>query len=767
MIQTSQARVKAAPARKASGELLSRVLSAIRSLKRPVAFSMCVFLASFVRWFDIPSPFAAALIMCLGERSSPYTLPGLGASLALRLMWGVDADVWQYVGCMAIWLLRLRRSPREGFESAALTGLSMLPRAIAAIIASEPIMPILLCFAAIPISMLSTVALRGALISVENGYPMKTLRDRASVALLCLMLVGGLGYFRLPMLNLGHAGAVFLTVTLAYSCGASAGAACGLLCGVSLALTGHESVSLISLGLCGLLCRLAPKKRWLMPPCALAANMVAFFLTTQAQPPISFIAVAVGALAFPPMPERLAERANGFASARAGKSMESRFIRKRIEHLQGAVKQVAASLPTCEDAELSTGMELGALLCSQCSNREQCWIRGKAQTERMLSSMMELSKSGQELDISSLPMLESHGCLRAASIPDMARDALTLRARRGTARAKARFERDQTLNHLGAMLGTLGELELLAAGDSMSDLQAAHIISRAMEELQIPARLEYARRVDGHLQASLRAESVLPIQRHLEGLLRHLEECDMPMSIARAAKGCVELEEIPLYSAAVGTASLCAGAKTDEPQVCGDSVSVQRCEGGRLLLMLSDGMGHGERAHKQSEKTLELLSLLLEAGYTRRQAITAVNGIMLGTQDESFSTVDLCDIDLWSGDVYSEKLGACASWVVRGNHYKRIDGASLPLGIMEEASPTATQFRLHSGDILVMMSDGVADIFPQDDEITGLLGESLFIQPQRMADAILRNALLLGDGKPRDDMSVVVVLIMDRRRGVM
>ena len=157
--------------------------------------------------------------------------------------------------------------------------------------------------------------------------------------------------------------------------------------------------------------------------------------------------------------------------------------------------------------------------------------------------------------------------------------------------------------------------------------------------------------------------------------------------------------------------------------------------------------------------------LLLEAGYTRRQAITAVNGIMLGAQeDERFSTVDLADVDLWTGDVYSEKLGACASWVVRGNHMKKIEGASLPLGIVEEAAATSAQYRLHSGDILILMSDGVSDAFENDEQLRRALNESLYIQPQRMADALLRNALLAGGGTPRDDMSVMVLLLIDRQQ---
>ena len=750
-----------------------------RNAARPIALTLCIFLASHVRWLQIPSPFAAVLLLSETGASSPFTLIGLAASLALRLMWGVDVDAWQYVGCAALWLIKLKCKPRQGLETAALAGLAMMPRAVAALMGSGSPMSMLLACAAVPVGMLCAAYIHGALAALENGLPTGGARERVSASLICLVVISGLGYFRLLGVNLGQAAAAAATLAAAYACGSACGATCGLVCGLALALTGHDVSMAFGLSLCGLFCGLLPKRRWLVALAACAANLLAFALTIDTSPPLGFASLGVGGLLLLCMRDGAMDRVKALVSIRSRRGMENRFIRQRIEHLQSAVTNVARALPLCEDSAPSSGMELGALLCAQCVNREECWGGGRARTEKMLTAMMELSRSG--ISSSGLTLLEEHGCLRAGAIDDIARDALMRRQLRLSAQKKARFEREMALTHLSAMSGTLRELEILSAGDSMADLHASHIIRQAMEELRIPAKLDYARRLDGHLQVSLHAESMLPMQKYLESLLRTLEENEgMSLSIARAAKGVVELEEIPLYSAAVGTAQLCAAAQSHaEPDAsavslfgtedaCGDTCQVQRCDGGRLLMMLSDGMGHGQLAKEQSQKTLELLELMLEAGYSRAQAITAVNGVMLGAQGEdSFSTVDICDVDLWTGDVYSEKLGACPSWVVRGNHFKKLEGSSLPLGIMEQAVPTAVQYRLHSGDILIMMSDGVTDLFAEDEQIKHLLSESLFIQPQRMADAILRNALLLSEGKPKDDMSVMVMLLMDRKRGVM
>ncbi len=754
----------------------SRIIASLMALSktavRPVLLSLCMFLLPFVRWFGIPSPFAAAMLLARKERSSPFALLGLAASLLLRLLWGLDADLWQYAGCLLLWLIKLRCHPKGGIEIAALGGLGMMPRAIAAL-ASGDTLSILLGCAAVPIAMLSSSCLYAGLSEIGSAGAPPRARERAAVLLLSLLLVAGLGYFQIVSINLGHVAAVLCTLCVAYTNGLAYGAAAGLLYGLSLAFGGHDSRIAFSLSLLGLLCGipLISRRRWLSVPAALLGNLLAFFVMPLLNPLLSFWAVGIGSVVFAFLPGRSMDRLRAFATGapKRAAGMETAFVTQRIAHMQDAVQRIAKALPARSEIIPADGAELGSMLCAQCANRELCWGRSRARTERMLNAMMELSQRGEPIDEAQLPILAEHGCLRADAIPSMAQDALILQQKRRAARTKADFERELTLTHLAAMSGTLGELGELAAGESLNDLQAAHQINLAIDELRIPAKLRYARRVDGHLQAALETESMLPVQKPLETLLRYLAaEEELPLSIARAEKGYVELEETPLYSAAVGTASICAGQRADKegPYVCGDACVTKRCEGGRLLMMLSDGMGHGELAHKQSEKTLELLLLLLEAGYTRRQAITAVNGIMLTTQEEEgFSTVDLADVDLWTGDVYSEKLGACASWVVRGNHMKKVEGSSLPLGIMEEAVPTATQYRLHSGDILIMMSDGVTDVFLSDEQMERVLEESLYIQPQRMADALLRNALLAGDGTPKDDMSVMVMLLMDRQRG--
>ncbi|MDD3335166.1 MAG: SpoIIE family protein phosphatase [Eubacteriales bacterium] len=751
---------------------LQWVSATLRCSARPLITSFCFFLLPFVRWFGIPSPFAAALLLAREERPSFFSLLGIAASLALRLLWGLEADWWQYAGLLLLWGLLLTAKPKPGIEVAALGGLSMMPRAIAALTTGDPLTTLLSC-AAVPLAMLFSAWLRRGLDGLTLSGGATRPRERAALLLLCLLLISALGYFRIFTLNLGILAGLCCTLAVSHELGFANGAAAGLFTGLALSFGGHDSRVAFSLSLCGFLCGLpfVARRRFLYIPIALLGNLLAFFVTPLLTPSLSYATVLLGSALFVFLPRGAREwlKASLTERPRGKETMESAFMTEHISHLQDAIKSIAKALPQGTDVILSEGAELGTLLCAQCANRELCWGRSRARTEKLMNTMMEMSQKGEVIDEEQLPALGQQGCLRAEAIPHAAQEALVAFKKRQAQQRRSQYERNLTLTHLAATMGTLNELSALATGESLNDLQAAHLIKLALGELRVPARLCYARRVDGHLQIALQAEGMLPIQKPLEALLRYLDvNEDMPLSISRAEKGHIELEEIPLYSAVIGTASVCAGQRidSDDPDVCGDACIAQRCEGGRLLMMLCDGMGHGEAAHAQSEKTLELLLLLLQAGYTRRQAITAVNGIMLNAQEqaERFSTVDLTDVDLWTGEVCCEKLGACPTWVVRGDHIKKVDVSSLPLGILEEAKPMAVQYRLHSGDILVMMSDGVSDVFKDDQQMQKVLEDSIYIQPQRMADALLRNALLASDGTPRDDMTVMVLLLMDRKR---
>lgn len=69
--------------------------------------------------------------------------------------------------------------------------------------------------------------------------------------------------------------------------------------------------------------------------------------------------------------------------------------------------------------------------------------------------------------------------------------------------------------------------------------------------------------------------------------------------------------------------------KKDEAKISGDNFSFLELERGEMLLGLSDGMGSGSSACKESEMVLDLVERFLEAGFSMETAIRMMNSAMV------------------------------------------------------------------------------------------------------------------------------------------
>lgn len=93
-----------------------------------------------------------------------------------------------------------------------------------------------------------------------------------------------------------------------------------------------------------------------------------------------------------------------------------------------------------------------------------------------------------------------------------------------------------------------------------------------------------------------------------------------------------------------------ARLKKDGAQISGDNFSFLELERGDLLLGLSDGMGSGSAACKESEMVLDLVERFLEAGFSVETAIRMMNSAMvMKGESDLYSTVDLCMVNLYDG----------------------------------------------------------------------------------------------------------------------
>ncbi|SHM68702.1 stage II sporulation protein E [Caldanaerovirga acetigignens] len=210
------------------------------------------------------------------------------------------------------------------------------------------------------------------------------------------------------------------------------------------------------------------------------------------------------------------------------------------------------------------------------------------------------------------------------------------------------------------------------------------------------------------------------------------------------------------YRVSVGVVSL----PEQGAEVSGDSFSFVELESGNFMLAISDGMGGGETARKESERTISLLEELLEAGYDSKNSIDILNSAMQLVRDEdSFSTLDVVLIDTYSGKAEFLKAGAVSSFIKRGRKVEVVKGGALPVGIIDNIEVSSVKKNLKAGDIIVLLSDGALDSFSNEDDkeaaIVKFLETACTSNPQELANMILEK-VRENNRKIKDDMTVLV-----------
>ncbi len=222
------------------------------------------------------------------------------------------------------------------------------------------------------------------------------------------------------------------------------------------------------------------------------------------------------------------------------------------------------------------------------------------------------------------------------------------------------------------------------------------------------------------------------------------------------------LKSAKTYEVSTGFASAAKGGKW----LSGDSFSTIEISNGKYAVALSDGMGNGERAQKESKATLELLQQLLHSGIDETLSIKTINSVLLlRSQEEIFSTVDLAIIDLYNGFTKFLKVGSTPSFIKRGDEIIVVSANNLPIGIIQDIDIDSKEHHLIPDDILVMITDGIYDT-PQNTHnreiwMKRLIKEIQTDDPQAFADLLLEKVIRFGQGEIKDDMTVIVSKITE------
>jgi len=195
-------------------------------------------------------------------------------------------------------------------------------------------------------------------------------------------------------------------------------------------------------------------------------------------------------------------------------------------------------------------------------------------------------------------------------------------------------------------------------------------------------------------------------------------------------------------------------------QISGDNYSFIYPDPGTVVMTLSDGMGTGEAACEESEAVVELLEQFIEAGFRKESAIKLINSILvLKSEEQTFSTIDMSVINLYTGVCDIIKIGASTTFIKRNTWVETINSSTLPVGVLNQVDYEAVSKRLYDGDFIIMVTDGVVDCIPGDEKerfLEEFILDLRINNPKEIANAVLNQALELNQWVSKDDMTVLV-----------
>jgi len=196
-------------------------------------------------------------------------------------------------------------------------------------------------------------------------------------------------------------------------------------------------------------------------------------------------------------------------------------------------------------------------------------------------------------------------------------------------------------------------------------------------------------------------------------------------------------------------------------KVSGDTYSITKLDGDRIMFAISDGMGSGTKAESVSDLSISLVENFYKAGFDNDLILSTVNKLLNLHKEEIFSALDICVFDKKSGLADFIKMAAPKSYILNEDGCQTIETGALPMGIVDQCSPLVKKNVVETKDMLVLISDGISDSFADDEQLKECIKSIKTKNPQEFADELLERSLACNNGYAVDDMTILVVKILD------
>lgn len=608
-----------------------------------------------------------------------------------------------------------------------------------------------------------------------------TSEEIISIGLLVCLIVAGIGDISIIEISVRQIFAYGIVLFVAYVGGGTYGAAMGIAMGISVGMSSGGGIldTIAFYGVAGLVSGIFKDTGKLFAFLSFLIMFFAISLYSRNLDIESLMEILFAGSIFFLLPKSLAE----FIKVEIGPEKKIERINElelnelkiqfsdRAKDLEDTLLSVSRTLQNIGDNErLMYKSKSAALIenltdrvCIKCGDRNKCWGHEFNTTYKSFEKLIGSYENNTIIFPSQLEKI----CLYkfdlikgTQKIVDNLNDKETLRGRLGEGRR-------MIANHLESISISIGQMlnDFNRKIELCQDLE--RVVRRGFNKKGIVYKNIFCYRdTNGRVKVKITLEScggsnycsksILPIINEL--VQEHMSIGGSGCRINPKTNECIVIfqETSKLQMVSYG-----AIAAKDGEDYTGDTYSFGKTKDGNYMTLISDGMGSGPEAGKESRATVELVEKFIEAGFSKGTAINTVNSIMSMKfeEDEKFSTLDLNIVDLYSGEATFVKIGAVASFIKRGKKIKPIISNMPPFGLVDRVEIEEVKSVVKNGDLIINLSDGVLDINKESLGRYNWLEDYLVNaskDPKQLAGDIIDRAKELSGGRVKDDMTVVV-----------
>lgn len=399
------------------------------------------------------------------------------------------------------------------------------------------------------------------------------------------------------------------------------------------------------------------------------------------------------------------------------------------------------------------------VLCSHCEGKEKCWQNRYSEMVDGLFQLKPMLEQNGKLDLTNLPGQFSYCMHPSALCATVERSWVEYGARRKE-RARAQGMRVAITEQYEAIAQALAALAQQLGVQGSRDAGRTGRLAAAFASLgREPLACSVTMGGQGQLQAAVTLRRMDFSKQDLPLLAEEVSHvCHRQMEIPQVCTGGEAITLVFSEKARLRPVFGLAGSAAN--QVSGDVVR-QFCVGDTAAMLLCDGMGTGRPAAVDGTVAANLTASLLQAGFQPETAARLTNvALALKSEEESSATLDLLQVDLYTGTALLYKAGAAPGFIVQNGKARVVDGPGLPMGLLARMESETQTMHLYTGDWAILVSDGMlidgTDWIVQQLELSVAHG----CTPEETAELLVRTGRMRAQrtGRPDDITAAIMCL---------